>query len=145
MRRLMLAVCALAIPMSLAAVGLGGSAGASPPVSCTKVTGTATGNITLKGCSAGLGKGSAPASTLLVTGSGTITWKGKHKGTTTVSVTVTTPVTSACKTGSTEYDATGTVTADTSGKVVVSSTVSDKACVSGTGKVSLVKHTVFTL
>jgi len=75
---------------------------------------------------------------------GTITWK-KHKGTTTFSATVTSPGQGACSAGSTEYDATGTVTADTSGKVTVGGAVSGQACVSGTGKVSLVKHTVFTL
>jgi len=142
MRRFMLVACALAVPVSLATVGLAGSASAGPPVSCTKVTGTVTGNITLKGCSAGLGKGSAPAASLA--SGGTITWKS-HKGTTTFSATVTSPGQGACSAGSTEYDATGTVTADTSGKVTVGGAVSGRGCVSGSGKVSLVKHTVFTL
>ncbi|HVC71893.1 MAG TPA: hypothetical protein VNC61_16680 [Acidimicrobiales bacterium] len=135
-------MAALAIPVSAATVGMGASASAAAPVGCTKVTGTISGNLTFKGCGT-LGKGSAPAASLA--SGGTITWKGKHKGTTTFSVTVTPPVQGACKSGSTEYDATGSVTADTSGKVTVGSAVSGKACVDGSGNVTLVKHTIFVL
>ena len=142
MRRMMLVVAALAIPVAAATVGLAGSAGASAPVSCTKVTGTTTGTLTFKGCGT-LGKGSAPAASL-GTG-GTITWKGKKSGTTTFSVTVSSPGQGGCKAGSTEYDATGTVSADTSGKVGVGSAVSGRACVDASGNVTLVKHTVFAL
>jgi hypothetical protein len=78
--------------------------------------------------------------------SGTITWKGHKKGTTTVSITsVTTPVVSRCAKGSTEEDASGTVTADTSGRVTVGSAVAGDVCVSASGNISLVKHTVATL
>ena len=147
MRRVMLAVAALTIPVSVTTVGLVGlaaPAGASAPLSCTKVTGNASGNVTLKGCGGGLGKGSGPASALATTG--TITWKGHKKGTTTVSITsITTPVVSRCAKGSTEEDATGTVTADTSGKVTVGSAVAGDVCVSASGNISLVKHTVATL
>jgi hypothetical protein len=97
------------------------------------VTETSTGTLTFKGCGT-LGKGSAPAASL-ATG-GTITWKGKHKGTTTFSVTVSSPGHGACTTGSTEYDATDTVSADTSGKVTVGSAVSGKACVTSTGTIT---------
>ena len=142
MRRLMLAVAALAVPISATAVGFGGSAGAASPVSCTKVTGTTTGSLTFKGCGT-LGKGSAPAASLA--SGGTITWKGKKSGSTTFSVTVTSPGQGGCSAGSTEYDATGTVTADTSGKVGVGSAVSGRACGSGSGAITLVKHTVFAL
>ncbi|HEY7946261.1 MAG TPA: hypothetical protein VID75_01225 [Acidimicrobiales bacterium] len=113
-------------------------------MNCTKASGTITSNLTVTGCNSGLGKGSVPASSL-ASGSGTITWKGKHGGTTTISVSATSPGQGACATGSTEEDATGSVTADTSGKVTVGSTVSAKACVTSTGSVSLVKHTVFAL
>jgi hypothetical protein len=147
MRRIMLTMAALSIPLAASTAGLvalAGPAGASAPVSCTKVTGSATGNLTFKGCGGGLGKGSAPAAAL--SGTGTITWKGHHKGTTTITITsITNPTVSRCAKGSTEFDASGSVTADTSGKVTVGSAVSGDACVSAAGAVSLVKHTVFTL
>jgi hypothetical protein len=138
----MLVVAALAIPVSAASIGFAGPAGASAPVSCTKVTGTITGTLTFKGCGT-LGKGSAPAASLA--SGGTITWKGKKSGTTTFTVTVTSPGQGACAKGSTEYDATGSVTGDTSGKVTVGSAVSGKACVDAAGNVTLVKHTTFAL
>ncbi len=146
MRRLMLVVAALTIPVAAASVGLSGPAGASAPVSCSKVSGNLGTSLTFGGCGGGLGKGSAVAPGAISSPTTlTIAWKGKHKGTTTISVTVTSPPTSACKTGSTEYDASGTVTADTSGKVAVTSAVSGKACVDSSGNVSLVKHTTFVL
>jgi len=147
MRRIMLVAAALSIPLAASTAGLvalAGPAGASAPVSCTKVTGPASGTLTFKGCGGGLGKGSGPATALA--GTGTITWKGKHSGTTTITITsVTNPSVSRCATGSTEFDATGSVTGDTSGKVTVGDAVAGDACVSGTGAVTLVKHTVFTL
>ncbi|HLN15429.1 MAG TPA: hypothetical protein VK277_01635 [Acidimicrobiales bacterium] len=145
MRRLLLSVAALAIPVSTASaisIGIAGPAGASAPVSCTKVVGVITGNITFKGCGGGLGKGTAPAASL-ATG-GTITWLGRIKGTTTVALSVTSPGQGGCKKNSTEYDATGTVTADTTGVVSVGDPVSGRACLSPSGSISLVKHTVFT-
>jgi hypothetical protein len=149
MRRLMIGIAALAIPVVATTAGtlaIAGPAGAAAPVSCTKVTGTITGTVTLKGCGGGLGKGTTPAASL--TSGGTITWKGKGKGTTTIgNVSVTTPATSACKAGSTEYDLTGTVTADTTAmsSTMVGSAVSARACVDGSGNISLVKHTVASL
>ena len=139
MRRLILLVSALIVPLTAATtVGFAGPAGASPSVqSCAKASGTETGNLTLSKCSGGLGKGSAKA-TSLATG-GTIKWS---KGATTFTGT---PKSGrgACSKGSTEYIFTGTVTADTSGKVAVGSTVSGKACVSPKGAISFVKHTKF--
>jgi hypothetical protein len=109
------------------------------------VSGNATGTLAVSGCNSGLGKGTVPGSAL-ATGSGVITWKGHGKGTTTISVTATSPGQGACASGSVEEDATGTVTADTSGKVTVGSAVSARACVnSSTGAVSLVKHTDLAL
>lgn len=147
MHRVMLALAALSIPVAASTAGLvvaAGPAGASAPVSCAKVTGNVSGHVTLKGCGGGLGKGSSPANALATTG--TIHWKGHHKGTTTVTITsVSTPVVSRCAKGSTEMDATGTVTADTSGKVAVGSPVSGDVCVTAHGAISLVKHTVATL
>ena len=94
-----------------------GTAGASAPVSCTTVSGAATpaGTLTFKGCGGGLGKGTAIGQ-LFPAGGGTITWKGHHKGTTTLgNVNLAPQGQGGCKTGSVaEQDITGTVTADTS-------------------------------
>jgi uncharacterized protein (DUF2147 family) len=147
MRRVMRGIAALALPVSAAtagAVATAGTAGASAPVSCTKVVGNASNTVTLKGCGGGLGKGSAPALSL-ATG-GTITWKGKNKGTTTIgNVSVTSPGQGGCKTGSTEEDFTGTVTANTSKANILGTTVSGRACVNGAGGITLVKHTTLVL
>ena len=101
--------------------------------------------MTLKGCGAGLGKGSGPASALATTGS--ITWKGKHKGATTIQNSSTTsPGQGGCKWGSSEYDFTGTVTADTSpANLTGTRNRLARAYVNGSGDVSLVKHTVLSL
>ena len=152
MRRMTLAVVALAIPISAASLTFAGPAGAAPhkatkaasAQTCTKVTGTISGNLTFSGCTGGLGKGSALA-TSLQTG-GTITWQGKGKGGTSFSMAVSTPSSNGCSKGFTEYDGTGTVTADTSKKVAIGSSVSARACVDlTTGAVTLVKHTNFSL
>ena len=62
MRRMMLAAAILTVPLATSTAGLiaaAGPAGASPPVSCTKVTGSLSGTVTFKGCSTKFGKGSA--------------------------------------------------------------------------------------
>ena len=147
MRRLLLGIAALALPVAGAtagAVATAGTAGASAPVSCTKISGNVATAVTLKGCGGGLGKGTAPAPTL-ATG-GTITWKGHNKGTTTIgNVSVTSPGQGGCKTGSTEEDFTGTVTANTSKANILGNTVSGRACANAAGNLSLVKHTTLTL
>jgi hypothetical protein len=147
---------AMTIPASVAAVGVvnAGTAGAASAISCTGLKGTISGNITISKCNPSGGKAfksaSAPASSL-ATG-GTLTWKPyKHSvNTTTVSLSVTSPGQGACKAGYDEYDATGSVTAETGasgvGIPVVGDTVSARACVDSTnGKIELVKHTSFTL
>jgi hypothetical protein len=143
----MLGIAALTLPVAGAtagAVATAGTAGASAPVSCTKVVGTVTGNVTLKGCGGGLGKGSAPAVSLVA--GGMITWKGRNKGTTTIgNASVTSPGQGGCKTGSTEEDFTGTVTANTSKAKILGTTVSGRACISPSGGISLVKHTTLSL
>ncbi|HMD44823.1 MAG TPA: hypothetical protein VKG43_01590 [Acidimicrobiales bacterium] len=145
MRRLLLTAVALAIPAAGTVAFAGTASATSPtPVTCTKVVGgVATATVTLKGCNSGLGKGTA-ALTAVTTG-GVITWKGHVKGTTTVAATANGVGQGGCKTGSTEVDVTGTVTADTTGVVTVGSPVSARACISSTGAISLVKHTVLTL
>jgi hypothetical protein len=149
MRRVMLVVAALAIPLSAATVGIvgaAGTAGASPPVSCTKVTGSLTGTLNFKGCSTRFGKGSAQGNALA--SGGTITWNGKHKGSVSFSGSVTSPGRGACPVGSTEYDASDVVTAVTGAgaKIVqIGDVITARVCVTSSGALTLVKHTVVTM
>jgi hypothetical protein len=146
MRKAILGMAMLALPLSAASVGvvaIAGTAGASAPVSCTKLTGNAATSVTLKGCGGGLGKGTAAAPSL-ATG-GTITWKGHNKGTTTIgNVSVTSPGRGSCKTGSTEEDFTATVTANTSKAKILGDTVMGRVCADAAGNLRLVKHTTLS-
>jgi hypothetical protein len=145
MRRVVLGIAALAMPVAAATAGVvatAGTAGASAPVSCTKASGNIATTLTLKGCGGGLGKGTGPASL----SGGVITWMGKHKGTTTIgNVSITSPGQGACSMGSTEEDLTATVTANTSKADILNTAVSARACVNAQGNISLVKHTTVTL
>ena len=148
MRRMILAIAALALPVVGASAGVvatAGTAGASAPASCTKVSGNVAGTLTFNGCGGGLGKGTASGS-LFPAGAGTITWKGHHNGTTTLgNVNFAPQGQGGCKTGSAEQDITGTVTADTSKAKLVGTAVSGRVCVDPAGNQSLVKHTTFVL
>ena len=155
MRRLLTvaaAAVALSIPASVASVGLvsSGSAFAATKITCKGLAGTITGNITISKClpSGGTGYKSASAPASSLASGGTITWKASG-ATTTVSLSVTTPGKGKCAVGSSEYDATGSVTAaSTTGKGIpaVGQTTSAKTCVNPTtGKITLVPGTSFTL
>jgi len=148
MRRIMLVAAALSVPLAASTAGLvalAGPAGASAPVSCTTMSGNVAGTLTFKGCGGGLGKGTAIGS-LFPAGAGTITWQGKHKGTTTVgNVTFASPGQGGCKTGSVEQDVTGTVTANSSKADILNTTMSGRVCVDGAGNQNLVKHTTLVL
>ena len=145
-RRIMLTVAALSIPLAAwtaGLVGLAGPAGASAPGSCTKVTGNigiVGGTVTLKGCGGGLGNGSVS----LASSPATITWAG-HKG---ITMFILTSAggreVSRCAAGSNELDATFSVTADTTGRVTVGGAGSVDICEDSAGAISLVKHTVFS-
>jgi hypothetical protein len=154
MRRLLTvaaAAAALSIPASVASVGLvsSGSAFAATGITCKGLAGTITGNITISKCTPSGGAkyatASAPASSL-ATG-GKITWKSSG-ATTTVSLTVTSPGKGKCAAGSTEYDATGKVTAASTkgtGIPAVGQKTAAKTCVSAAGKITLVPATSFSL
>jgi len=148
MRRLFLiaaTVTTVSLPASFMAVGLSTPAGAASPPACAKLSGTATGTFTLSKCTPknkqnSKATGSGPA---LATGGGTITWSPSG-GTTAISVTFTQSG-SSCKKGSTEYVVSGSVTGGTSTYTASGQTVSADACVSGSGALSLVKHTKMVL
>ncbi len=147
MRKILVAVAAVAIPMSAATVGIvgvSGIAGASSPVTCAKVSGSLAGTVHFKGCSTPFAKGSA-VGTSLATG-GTISWAGKHPGSVSLSGSVTSPGQGICATGSKEYDASEVVTAVTGSAasvIKVGDHGSGAFCVSKAGHLTLVKGSVF--
>jgi hypothetical protein len=149
MRRVILAIAALSMPLatSVATIATAGTAGASAPVSCTKVSGPFHpfgAPLIFEGCSGGLGKGTAPA--FLDLGAGTITWTGQDKGTTSLSeTTFASPGQGACDVGFFEQIQTGTVTANTSKADILGTTWSIDFCIDGAGNITLLKHTTFVL
>lgn len=147
MRRVILAVAALSIPLSAATVGIvgaSGTAGAASPVRCAKVSGSLTGTVHFKGCSTPFGKGNA-VGTSLATG-GTISWAGKHPGSVSLSGSVTSPGRGICAAGSKEYDASDVVTAVTGSAasvIKVGDAASGKFCVTKAHHLALVRGSVF--
>jgi hypothetical protein len=156
--KIVAAVAALAMPASLAAVSLSGTAGASVPttIKCSKMSGNINTTIKITGakCKAkppkGYGNVSFTATSLI--GGGTINWTGAGDSITVSAPTTTgtTPPQGGCAHGYIEQDSTGTVTAGTDhagtyDSSLVGGTYSSRTCVNGAGKITLVKHTSFTL
>jgi len=149
MRRILLtaaAVAALAVPASVATVGLSAPAWAAGSITCTTISGTASTTVTVSGCTGGVTGGSsvpAPA-TSLATG-GTIHWVS---GSTTTTNAPTLVATSAkkcpgyVKGGSSNPTAdkfSSTVTADTGDGIKVPGKSSGAVCISSTGVISALK------
>jgi hypothetical protein len=144
------AAFALLIPASVVNVTVSGTASAASGVTCSKIVGTTSGTVTIEKCTPSAGKeykkASAPA-TDLATG-GTITWNGK--ATTTIG-----DVdrrwgddTGFLQEGEDEYTFKGTITAaSTTGTGIPAKgdAVSAEACVSSSGKITLVPGTVMDL
>ncbi len=148
MRRIVLsAVIGLgfAVPTTAALVGTQSQSAfaASSSVSCKKLTGTVTGNITISKCKPKNSQyvSATGATSSLETG-GPVTWS-PSKQTTSSSTTVSSPGQGACAAGSTEEDATGTVTAQSKHNkyTKVGDVVSLRVCVDGSGNISLVPNT----
>lgn len=145
MKKILLAaavVSGLAVPASIAAVGLSAPAFAASGVQCAKIGGTITSTMTISKCtpkSKLFKSASAPATSLA--GGGTLTWAPGGQ-TTTVSLSVTPLGQGGCAHNWSEFDVNGSVTADTSGYVQVGDAVSARACVQNKGgKMKLVAGT----
>ena len=147
MRRIVLsAVIGLgfAVPATVAVIGTSSQSAfaTGSSVTCKSLTGNATGSITIAKCKpknasykSATGMGSS-----LATG-GPLTWSPSGK-TTIASLTLSSPGQGACATGSTEEDATGTVSGGTAKKYTKKGdVVSVRACVDANGNVSLVPGT----
>jgi hypothetical protein len=148
MRRLLItvtAVATLALPATVTAFAMSSPASAASGVTCKKLTGTISGNITISKCTPkSKTNKSASAPALSLASGGTLTWS-KSAQTTTVNLSTSNPGQGACKKGSSEYDVTGTVTGGTSTYTQSGDAVSGKACLASSGSLSLVKGTVMTL
>jgi hypothetical protein len=155
MRRLLTvaaAAVALSIPLSVAAVGLAGTAGAAATssVTCTGLTGTITSTVTVSKCKPSGGKGykSATGSAASLASGGKLTWKSS-KATTTVGDTKASTVSpNECGAAGTEYAFTGKVTAaSTKGTGIPKKgdAVKADACVSSTGAITLLPGTKMKL
>jgi hypothetical protein len=146
MRRVLLRLAAVAIPISvvtIGVVGVGGNAWASSPVSCAKVSGSLAGTVHFKGCATPLANGNA-VGTSLATG-GTLSWKGKHPGSVSLSGSVTSPGQGVCPAGSKEYDASDVVTSITGSAGAVlqdGDNLSAQACVTKAGALKVVKYSI---
>jgi hypothetical protein len=151
MRRLLLAGVSMALLVSALSLGASGTAFATHPatkeVKCTSAVGSLSGTVNLSGCNDRKntdGSGSAVTSTL-TTSSGTITWA--NGGTTTVDEVSEIPVgTETCKSGWSEYSASGQVSGGTEvDSIPVGWLFSWLLCESSTGKVKLLKGTDFII
>jgi hypothetical protein len=137
----MLAVGALAGSAAVASVPMAASpASGVLAIKCKVLTGNISSSVKLKRCSGNTGGASKAIPAAQLASGGKIPWvNGKS---TTVTLTAKQQGT-ACPTGSSEYVATGKVTADTTGSATVGSAVHAKACLNNaTGAISLVPGTV---
>jgi hypothetical protein len=133
----LLAIGAIAGSASVAVL-TGPASAAGTGIKCGALTGNIANTVKLSKCSGNTGKSSkAIPATQLATG-GKITWvNGK---TTTLTLTAKAKGT-ACPAGSTEYQAKGMVTGDTTGSATVGSAAKASACIDGAGNVTLVPGT----
>ena len=133
----LVAVGALVGSAALASVGTAGAAGG---IKCATMTGNATTTVKLSNCTGNTGGGSKPIKGSSLATGGTIKWLNAKKTTVTLSVKA---KGTACPAGSSEYQAKGTVTKDTTGSA--SPTVKGSVCLDATGNVSLVAGTKLTI
>jgi hypothetical protein len=146
MRRILLTVVAMLIPVAGLSLAVSGTAGAATgKITCTALSGSVTGTITLAGCSGTTGGSSVPlTATTLATG-GTITWTS---GTTTSisAPALTTVAATKCpgynKKATSNPSAesfTATVTGDSGDGILLPGAASGEVCIGTSGSISLLK------
>ncbi len=153
MRRMILAVAALgalAVPTSVAAVGLASPAMAASGTTCAKLSGVVTGTITFKKCSFATGKDKTNKTLsgqgIGLASGGTLTWSPSGQTTTVGAPSFTSPGQGSCKPKNTEYIVNGTVTGGTSTHTQAGDPFDATVCVKNSNnKISLLKGTVATL
>jgi hypothetical protein len=140
----LLAVGALAGAASLTFVG---SASPVTQIVCHKLNGNIATTVTLSKCTLdATGGSSKPITATALASGGTVQWVNGKSTTVTLSVSQTEKDTGEaaayeCPTGTTEYEAKGKVTADTTGFAPVGGVAKAEACVNGTtGAITLEPH-----
>jgi hypothetical protein len=138
----LLAVGALSGTAAFATVAFPGSASPATQIVCKTLTGNIATTVTLSGCtSAATGGSSKPLPATSLASGGTITWVNSKTTTVTLKVSTTEhdgTETQTCPAGTSEYEAKGKVTADTTGFAPVGGVAKAEACVNGTtGAISL--------
>jgi hypothetical protein len=145
MRRILIAVVALAIPASVATVGLSSPAFAVTTTICTTITGNISSTIVISGCTGGNTGGSSQpvVATSLATG-GTITYVDSN--TTTIgAATIKSPakLVKKCRklygTGTSEDSVSGKVTASNTGIVPIPGKYSGAVCIDSAGNIHALK------
>jgi hypothetical protein len=147
MRRVLMLVAAAAIPVSGAFVALSGSqawakGGPNGKVTCTSLSGSATGDVTASGCTdtgtANTGSSSEPIPASEFANGGTVTWVS-GKTTTFAKPTLTSTSAKKCPTAGSSADKfSGAVTADTSG-LKVPGKYKGAVCIAPSGAITALK------
>ena len=112
--------------------------------SCKKVVGTVTGNITISKCKPKNSQYvSATGATASLETGGAFTWTPSKKTSASDNTTVSSPGQGGCAAGSTEEDATGTITSRSKGNTYtrIGQVISLRVCVDGSGNITLVPGT----
>jgi hypothetical protein len=130
----------LAGASALVTLPLGSASAALPSIKCGKLTGTISTTVTLSKCSGNTGGASKAMPAASLASGGTINWVNGKSTTVTLKVSTTehdTTETLTCPAGTTEYEAKGKVTADTTGSAPVGGVAKAEVCADSTGNLSL--------
>jgi hypothetical protein len=118
-------------------------------IKCTKLTGNINTTITLSGCNGNTGGASLPISSINLATGGPIPWVNGQSTTVTLSASngeTDSDLAGTCASTATEFEAVGTVTADTTGSAIVGGKVKAEACENPTtGKITLEPGTALKL
>jgi hypothetical protein len=150
MRRILMSAAiglAFALPASVAVIGTSSQsafAGTPKSVACKGLTGTVTGSITISKCKPANTKyKSASGLTSSLETGGAFTWSPSGKTSASDNTTVSSPGQGGCAAGSTEEDATGSVTSISKGNTYtpIGQVISLRVCVDSAGNITLVPGT----
>jgi hypothetical protein len=147
MRRILLVLAAVLIPVAAVTLGFAGTAGAAGKLQCTSLTGNASSTVTVSGCTGGgnTGGSSHPVNASTLATGGTIPWVS-GTSTTIGAPTLTAISAKHCpgyvKNASSEPSADSfmaTVTGDTGDAMLIPATISGEVCIGTDGSITLLK------
>jgi hypothetical protein len=146
MRKLLVTLAVLTVPISALTLGIAGPAGAAGKLSCTTITGNESSTIVVSGCTGGnTGGGSLPLTALALATGGTVNWVS-GSSTTIAAPALTTISAKKCPgfvKGATSNPLaesfTASVTADNGDGVLLPSTAIGEVCVGTDGSITALK------